>query len=69
MFTPDQYRAKAAEYAELAKTANSPNEVHEYQNLARTFTTLADNAQWVADNQHNVVHAQEPAAAAPSRRG
>jgi hypothetical protein len=27
MFTSEQYRAKAAEYAELAKTASSPDKV------------------------------------------
>ncbi len=31
MFTPEQYREKAAEYSELAKQANAPNEVREFQ--------------------------------------
>jgi len=47
MFTLEQYRAKAAEYSTLAKTANAPNEVREFQTLERSFTELADNQQWV----------------------
>jgi hypothetical protein len=56
MFTAEQYRTKASEYAKLMKTANGPNEVREYQSLERSFTELADNAQWVADNYDKTVH-------------
>lgn len=58
MFTPKQTRAKATEYAELAKTANSPNEMREFQNLERSFTVLADNGQWLADNHDQTVRAR-----------
>ena len=44
MFTAEQYRAKASEYAKLAGIANGPNEVLEFQQLERSFTELADNA-------------------------
>lgn len=57
MFTSKQYRVKAAEYAELANTANSPNELREYQKLGRSFNVLADNEQWLADNHDKTVHA------------
>jgi hypothetical protein len=40
----------------LMKTANGPNEVREYQSLERSFTELADNAQWIADNYDKTVH-------------
>ena len=33
MFTSEQYRAKASEYAKLAGIANGPNEVREFQRL------------------------------------
>jgi len=56
MFTPQQYRAKAIEYSDLLKTTSAPNEVREFQQLERSFTTLADNAQWLADNHRNTVH-------------
>jgi hypothetical protein len=59
MFTSDQYRAKASEYAKLAGIANGPNEVREFQRLERSFIELADNAQWVADNRAKMVHATE----------
>jgi hypothetical protein len=59
MFTAGQYRAKASEYAKLLKTANGPNEVREYQSLERSFTELADDAQWVADNYDKTVHPTE----------
>jgi hypothetical protein len=57
MFTPKQYRAKATEYTELAKAANSPNKVREFQKLERSFTVLADNEQWLTDNYNQTVRA------------
>jgi hypothetical protein len=55
MFTPEQFRTKAAEYSRLVKTANRPNEVREYQKLERSFSVLADNEQWLMDNQDKTV--------------
>jgi hypothetical protein len=54
MFTPEQYREKAAAYSELAKQANAPNEVREFQKREQSFTMLADNEQWLADNHDNL---------------
>jgi hypothetical protein len=68
MFTAEQYRAKAGEYAKLVAKANGPNEAVEFQKLERNFTELADNAQWVADNQRKIVAiggATEPFTSAP----
>ena len=59
MFTPERYRAKAAEYAELAKTANGPEEAREFQKREASFTVLADNEQWLADHHDQTVHAGE----------
>ena len=59
MFTIQQYRAKAAEYAEytdLARVASNPAEALEFQTLERSFTALADNEQWLADNQGKILH-------------
>jgi len=50
MFTPEQYRAKAAEYTELARQANTSNAVREFQTHERSLTMLADNKQWLIDN-------------------
>jgi hypothetical protein len=63
MFTADQYRAKAIEYSKLLRTANGPNEVREYQRLERSFTELADNAQWMIDNHDKSLHATAHASA------
>jgi hypothetical protein len=50
MFTAEQYRAKAGEYAKLAGTANGSDEARAFQRLERSFTELADDAQWVTEN-------------------
>ena len=57
MFTPEQYRAKAREYAEWAQATISPKEEHEFKMLEQTFSTLADNEQWLAENHDKTVHA------------
>jgi hypothetical protein len=63
MFTAEQYRVQASEYAKLVGIANGPNEVQEFQRLERSFTELADNAQWVTDNRGKMVQAAEHPAA------
>jgi hypothetical protein len=59
MFTVDQYRAKAAEYRELLSVANVTKEVREFQKLERSFTKLADNAQWMIDNRDKLLRSAE----------
>jgi len=56
MFAPERFRAKAAEYRELAKTANSPDDAREFQRRERSFIVLADNEQWLADHHDQTVH-------------
>ena len=56
MFTPEQFRAKAAEYAERVKNSTVADETREFQALEKRFTALADNEQWLADNYHKTVH-------------
>lgn len=63
MFDAEQYRAQASEYAKLVGLANGPNEVQEFQRLQRSFTELADNAQWVTENRDKTMHATEYVAA------
>jgi hypothetical protein len=49
MFTAQQYRAKAAEFTGfLTDTPRSPNEMSEFRDLAQTYTTLAENEEWMA---------------------
>ena len=59
MFSTEQYRVKAGEYAELSGMANGANELREFQRLERSFTELADNAQWVTDNRNKIVQSRE----------
>jgi hypothetical protein len=48
MFTAEQFRAKAAEFrALLTNTARSPNETREFSDLEQTYTTLAENEEWM----------------------
>jgi hypothetical protein len=56
-----QYRAKAAEYSELVKTANSPKELREFRALEQSFAVLAENEQWIRDNRAKTMHATESA--------
>jgi hypothetical protein len=49
MFTAEQYRAKAAEFRALLTNApRSPNETREFRDLEQTYTTLAENEEWMA---------------------
>jgi hypothetical protein len=57
MFTANQYRTKATEYSNLLKTANGEDEEREFRKLERSFSELADNAEWIADNQGKIVQA------------
>jgi hypothetical protein len=51
MFTAEQYRAKAAEFrALLTNRPRSPNETKEFRDLEQTYTTLAENEEWMAVN-------------------
>ena len=56
-FTAEQYRAKALEYSKLLKTTRALHEMREYRQLERSFTTLADNEQWLTANRRKTVHA------------
>jgi hypothetical protein len=69
MFTPEQFRAKAAEYSERIKGATGASQTRDFQALEQRFTALADNEQWLADNYDKTVHApvgRPPADAAPA---
>jgi hypothetical protein len=51
MFSAEQYQAKAAEFrALLMNTPRSLNETSELRNLEQTYTTLAENEEWMAIN-------------------
>ncbi len=53
--TSQQYRAKAAEAAQLARQSNSINDISQFTQMARSYTTLADNEDWLAANADKLV--------------
>jgi hypothetical protein len=59
MFTAEQYRAKAAVYRGLLDNPRSPSETKEFRDLEQTYTTMADNEEWLARNTDKVVSAFE----------
>ncbi len=65
MFTPQQYRAKAAKYAQLIETAANAEEKREFKELQDSFLALAANTQWMADNQGKTVHSAAVAGEPP----
>jgi hypothetical protein len=59
MFSAEQYRAKAAEYLELAAKTESPNEIREFGDLERSYTVLAANEEWLKCNFDKIVRAPD----------
>src|SRR5690348_10705327 len=55
MFTAQQYRKKASEYASLLESARSPSEIIEYRELQKSYSLLADNLDWLAVNTGKTV--------------
>jgi hypothetical protein len=54
MLTAKQYRAKAAQYAELLKAARLPAETREFRKLEQSYLTLAENEEWMANNPEKI---------------
>jgi hypothetical protein len=57
MFTAKQFRAKAAEYTELLKTASLPAETREFRTREQSYLTLAENEEWMANNLEKIASA------------
>jgi hypothetical protein len=73
MFTAEEYRVKAAEYAEMLKQTDNPQEIRDLNRLKESFTLLAQNEDWLASNFDKIIHAQDivpqaDAAAMPADR-
>ena len=58
MFTAKQFRAKAAESAESLKHTNVPSEIRELQRSKQSFSALAENEDWLANNFDKIIHSQ-----------
>ena len=55
MATTSHYRAKEAEYSELARLAIRPEDARRFSALQRSFRTLANNQQWLVDHRVEVL--------------
>jgi hypothetical protein len=67
MFTADQFRAKAAEYAELLKNSTNPSEINELRRSKQSFSDLAQNEDWLAANFDKIIQSQNSENAADGR--
>ena len=68
MFTAEQYRSKALEYEVLLKTARSPAEIAEYRDLQQSYTSFADNLDWLAANAGKIITGDANGAPSLERR-
>jgi hypothetical protein len=59
MFTAKEFRAKAAESAESLKHTNVPSEIREFQRSKKSFSALAENEDWLANNFDKIIHSQD----------
>lgn len=61
MFTANQFRAKAAECTELLRNTIIPSEIREHRRSRESFSLLAQNQDWLADNSDKIVRSQDVA--------
>ena len=58
MFAAKQFRAKAAESAEALKYTDVPSEIHDLQRSEQSFSDLAQNETWLADNFDKMIRSR-----------
>ena len=59
MFAAKQFRKKAAESAEALKHTDVPSEIRELQRSERSFSELAQNETWLADNFDKIIRSRD----------
>jgi hypothetical protein len=71
MATTKQYRAKSNEYGDLIKGSNDPGQIRKYQDSQDSFSSLADNEAWLADNAEKMLQlpAEAPGEASSEKPG
>ena len=50
MFSEKKYRVKSKEYGDLIKGSEDPGQIRKLQDSKDSFSSLADNEEWLADN-------------------
>jgi hypothetical protein len=59
MSTAKQYRAKSNAYSELSKEAVEPGQIRKYRDSSDSFSSLADNEEWLAGNVDKTLQASD----------
>ena len=59
MFTAKQFRAKAAECAESIRNTVVPSEIRKFQQAMESFSLLAENEDWLANNFDKMIRSQD----------
>lgn len=60
MFRAKQYRASAAKSAEALKHTDVPSEIRELQHSEQSFSDLAANEDWLANNLDKMIGSHDP---------
>ena len=55
MVTTKQYRAPSNEFGDLVKGSNDPSQISKNQDSQDSFSSLADNEKWLADNSEKML--------------
>jgi hypothetical protein len=59
MFTAKEFRAKAADCAESLKHTDVASEIRKLQRSMESFSALAQNEDWLADNFDKIIRSQD----------
>ena len=59
MFTAKEFRAKAAESTESLKHTDVPSEIRAFRQSEQSFSLLAENEDWLADNFDKIIKSQD----------
>jgi hypothetical protein len=58
-FKAKQYRAKGGRKRRIAQHTNVPSEIREFERSKKSFTELAQNEDWLANNFDKIIHSQD----------
>jgi hypothetical protein len=59
MFKAKQFRTKQAEIAEAIKNTDVPSEIRKLEQSMKSFSVLAQNEDWLANNFDKMLHSQD----------
>jgi hypothetical protein len=59
MFTTEQYRAKSDQCGELSKGSTDPSQIRKYRDSSDSFSSLANNEEWLANNFDKTLQASD----------